>query len=83
MKVFNNHFKLVILIILCLGLTGCFNLGDFEDDQDYFDTFEEVELVNLNKNKEGYSTEDYFYTKEGVNEYECDVTSYYYIYAFL
>ncbi len=58
-------------------------MGDFEDDQDYFDTFEEVELVNLNKNKEGYSTEDYFYTEEGVNDYECDVPSDYYIYAFL
>ena len=83
MKVFNNHFKLVVLIILILGLTGCFNLGDFESDQDYFDTFEEVELVNLSKIKKGYSTEDYFYTEEGINDYECDVPMDYYIYAFL
>ena len=63
MKVCNNHFKLVILLILILGLCGCYNLGDFESDQDYFDTFNEVELININKNMKSYSTEKYFYTK--------------------
>lgn len=81
MKVCNNHLKLLFAFILILCLCGCYNLGDFEDDQDYFDTFEEVELISLDKTIKGYSTEDYFYTEEGINDYDCDVPAGKYIYA--
>jgi hypothetical protein len=56
-------------------------LGDFEDNQDYFDTFEEVKLISFEKTIKGYSTEDYFYTEEGINDYECDIPAGKYIYA--
>jgi hypothetical protein len=56
-------------------------LGDFEDEQDYFDTFKEVELISFEKAIKGYSTEDYFYTEEGINDYECDIPAGKYIYA--
>ena len=81
MKVFNNHLKLLFAFILILCLCGCYNLGDFEDEQDYFDTFKEVKLISLEKTIEVYSTEDYFYTEEGINDYECDIPAKKYIYA--
>jgi hypothetical protein len=81
MKVCNKNLKILILLILILGLCGCYNLGDFEDDQEYFDIFEEVELISLDKKIIGYSTEDYFYTEEGINDYICHIPSNEYIYA--
>lgn len=83
MKVFKNYLKLAFALIFVLCLCGCFNLGDFEDEQNYFDTFKEVKLISLDKTTKNYSVKDYFYTEEGVNDYECDVPSGEYIYAAL
>lgn len=81
MKVFKNHIKLIVAFVLLGCLCGCFNLGDFEDEQNYYDTFDEVTLISLDKSIRSYSVEEYFYTEEGVNDYECDVPKGQYIYA--
>ena len=80
MKVF-NHVKLLFAFILILCLCGCYNLGDFEDEQNYFDTFKKIDLISLEKTIEEYSTKDYFYTEEGINEYKCDIPVKKYVYA--
>ena len=81
MKVCNNLLNKIFILILILCLSGCFNLGDFEDQENYYETFEEVSLIALDKTTKSYSTEGYFYTEEGINEYKCDIPAKEYIYA--
>lgn len=81
MKVCSNHLYKIFILILILCLSGCFNLGDFEDEESYYETFKEVSLINKDKTTKSYSTKDHFYTEEGINDYECDIPEQEYIYA--
>jgi hypothetical protein len=81
MKVCSKYLNIISILILILCLTGCFNLGDFEEQEKYYETFKEVKLITLDKTIKSYSTEDYFYTEEGINDYECDIPKEKYIYA--
>ena len=59
-----------VAAILAAALVGCFDLGDFSDEADYYAAFGDVRLVYQNPNtkekdveKEDYSIQDYFYNK--------------------
>ena len=41
----NKIKKATLISLVSLSLCGCFELGEFEDDQQYFDTFPSVELI--------------------------------------
>ena len=81
MKVCSKNLYKIVILILLLCLSGCFNLGDFEDDENYFETFEEVTLISLDKTSKSYSTKEHFYTEEGINDYRCEIPQKEYIYA--
>jgi hypothetical protein len=53
--------------ILSAAPAGCFDLGDFNEDSDYYAAFGEISLVHSIDKKEAeckkYSIEDYFYNK--------------------
>lgn len=59
-----------VAIILFATLIGCFDLGDFSDEEAYYSAFGDVRLVyqnptDIKKNieSEDYSVRDYFYNK--------------------
>ena len=59
-----------VAVMLAVTLTACFDLGDFSDETDYYDTFGDVRLVYQNPDADkkdidykDYSVNDYFYNK--------------------
>lgn len=76
----NLIIKTSILSTILISLCGCFELGEYESDEEYFECFPNVELIDLNKDKQTYSVEEYFYTEEGVNDFKCDIDAKEYLY---
>ena len=55
-----------VAVILAATLAGCFDLGGFSDETEYYDTFGDVTLVYAEERDieiEEYSIQDYFYNK--------------------
>lgn len=59
-----------VAVVSAVTLAGCFDLGDFEDEEEYYDSFGDVRLVYQNPTalekdieSEDYSVKDYFYNK--------------------
>ena len=59
-----------VAAVLAVALAGCFDLGDFSDEEAYYAAFGDVELVYQNPDAllkdvetEEYSIQDYFYNK--------------------
>lgn len=75
--------KLTLLTLVLLSLSGCYELGEFESDEQYFEYFPSVELIDKDKSSKSYSVKDYFYTEEGINEYQSDVPYKEYLYLFV
>lgn len=75
--------KFTLATLVLLSLSGCYELGEFESDEQYFKYFPSVELIDKDKSRESYSVEDYFYTEEGINEYQSDVPYKEYLYLFV
>lgn len=80
MKVSSFLKKASIIILASLSLCGCFELGDFESDEEYFECFPSVELIDKNKSSDNYSVKDYFYTEEGINDYISNIPYAQYLY---
>ena len=70
-KIFLKKFITVSVAALwAVTLMGCFDLGEFEDEEDYYAAFDDVQLVyqdpeSVEKDVESddYSVKDYFYNK--------------------
>ena len=64
-------FSIGVAAIVAVALTGCFDLGDFEDESAYYEAFGDVRLVFQEPTEtaekdieyEDYSVKDYFYNK--------------------
>lgn len=73
-----KKFRVIATLALALSTTflgGCFDLGDFEDEEDYYDSFGNVGLISQDGAQTDYSLEDYFYNKESVNDFAGDIVS--------
>lgn len=69
-NLFKKLFVLGVIISCVVTLSGCMDLGDFENEQDYYNSFGDVILVyedttTIDKNvcTKQYSVRDYFYNK--------------------
>ena len=85
MMVFNinkiaKRILLLLIVLVLLSLSGCYELGDYTSDEAYFEYFPSVELIEKDKSSKSYSVKDYFYTEEGINDYETDVPYKEYLY---
>lgn len=71
MRIKNLRFfgALAVLVALTFALSGCFDLGDFEDEEDYYACFGDVGLIAQDEKKNDYSLKDYFFNKESVNDF--------------
>lgn len=72
----NKLVPFVVAVITAVTLTGCFDLGEFEDDEAYYEAFGDVKLVYQNSDSEekdirtkSYSVEDYFYNRNTGNDF--------------
>lgn len=68
---------LIVAVVMAVTLTGCFDLGDFESEEDYYNSFGDVRLVYQNPEStdkdvdtEDYSVRDYFYNGNTGNDFE-------------
>ena len=70
---------LVFLILLIFTFVGCADLGDFEDIQDYYNSFGEITLSITNDNEPTFSVED-FYNEESQEDFTTIVEMNEYVY---
>lgn len=54
-------------------LSGCFDLGDYEDEEEYYATFGDVGLISQSGIPTYYSIKDYFFNEESVNDFDGDI----------
>lgn len=54
---------------MLFAASGCFDLGEFEDEEEYYNSFGNVGLIAQSKTKRDYSLENYFYNEESVNDF--------------
>ena len=77
-----NRFKKIVLafsILLIFTLVGCADLGDFENIQDYYNSFGEITLSVTNDNEPTFSVED-FYNEESQEDFTTIVEMNEYVY---
>lgn len=72
----NKLVPFVVAVVTAVTLTGCFDLGEFEDEEAYYASFGDVKLVYQNSDSEekdirtkDYSVEDYFYNRNTGNDF--------------
>jgi hypothetical protein len=59
-----------IMATLAVAMTGCDDLGAYEDTDEYYSSFGDVALISgTSKDKEEYSVEKYFYNKESREDF--------------
>ena len=65
-----------VAVILAVTLVGCFDLGDFSDEEAYYDSFGDIRLVYPTAENEvdyeDYSVSKYFYNERTGESFEYD-----------
>ena len=77
-----NRLKKIVLafsILLTFTFVGCADLGDFENIQDYYNSFGEITLSVTNDDESTFSVED-FYNEESQEDYTTIVEMNEYVY---
>ena len=77
-----NRLKKIVLafsILLIFTFVGCADLGDFENIQDYYNSFGEITLSVTNDDESTFSVED-FYNEESQEDYTTIVEMNEYVY---
>ena len=72
MKALKKTLFLILSLVIAFSISGCFDLGSFENDEDYYDTFGEVRLVYFDNDQvqtKDYSVRDYFYNNNTVEDF--------------
>lgn len=69
-KIASTCLALCLTATLGVAVSGCEDLGAFEDTEDYYDTFGEIRLINgVTEGSDSYSVEDYFYNESSREDY--------------
>lgn len=53
-------------------MSGCYDLGIFKNDEEYYSSFGDVKLINQ-KGMQTYSFKDYFYNEQSINNFAGDI----------
>ena len=62
---FFSRLAICVTAILVIALCGCDDLGAYADVKDYFDSFDDIVLIDgVTKGTETYSVSEYFYNEE-------------------
>lgn len=64
-------FSLILVVFTMMLFSGCFDLGNFNDIEEYYNTFGDVRLISQTgaDNAKDYSFKDYFYNEQSVNDF--------------
>jgi hypothetical protein len=69
-KIASTCLALCLTATLAVAVSGCEDLGAFEDTEDYYDTFGSIRLINgVTGGSDTYSVEDYFYNESSREDY--------------
>ena len=74
-----KKIALAFLILLIFTFVGCADLGDFENIQDYYNSFGEITLSVTNDDESTFSVED-FYNEESQEDFTTIVEMKEYVY---
>ena len=59
---------LCIMAVLGIALCGCDDLGEYDDVREYYDSFDDIIMIN-GTSREEYSVEDYFYNEDSREDF--------------
>ena len=69
-KIVSTCIALWLMVTLGVTMSGCDDLGAYEDVEEYYNAFGDVVLISgSSKAKEEYSVEKYFYNKESREDF--------------
>ena len=69
-KIVSACIALCIMATLAVAMTGCDDLGAYEDTDEYYSSFGDVALISgTSRDREEYSVEKYFYNKESREDF--------------
>ena len=61
---------LCLMAILVIAMSGCEDLGEYDDTEEYYECFDDIVLIDgTTGDDESYSVEDYFYNEESRENY--------------
>ncbi len=69
-----------VFLMFFVFFSGCYDLGDFKDTDEYYETFSKATLVDQNLIQNEYSIKDCFYNNETTNKNKCFVEEAEYVY---
>ena len=69
-KIVSAFLALCLVATLAVAMSGCDDLGAYENPSEYYGSFGEIVLINgANKKEKGYSVEKYFYNEESREDF--------------
>ena len=69
-KIVSTCLALCIMAALAVAMIGCDDLGDFEDTNEYYDSFGNITLISgTTKEEKDYSVEKYFYNEDSREDF--------------
>ena len=68
-KLLANLVAICLMLCTVLTLGGCDDLGEYEDEDDYYETFGDILLIDSAGEDESYSVEDYFYNESSREDF--------------
>ena len=71
-KIFKKLFSAIAIVFAAIAVAGCYDLGDFEDEDAYYAAFGDVRLVYAEEEGiayKDYPLEAYFYNENTVNDF--------------
>ena len=69
-KIVSACIALCLMATLAVAMSGCDDLGAYEDTEEYYGAFGDIALIDASsKEREEYSVEKYFYNKESREDF--------------
>lgn len=69
-KILSVALVFCITAILAIALCGCDDLGEYEDEEEYYGSFGDVVLISAtSRESKEYSVEEYFYNKDSREDF--------------
>ena len=67
-KIVSAAMAFCIMAVLGIALCGCDDLGEYDDVREYYDSFDDIIMIN-EASREEYSVEDYFYNEDSREDF--------------
>ena len=69
-KIVSTCISLLLVATLAVAMSGCEDLGAYEDTEEYYSAFGDIALISgSSKVKKEYSVEDYFYNEDSREDF--------------